>query len=260
MGDAAGPTLEAGTGLPVSPPIFIPAAVLDSPPAKRPWLLAAIALLVVCGVLTLLSLWKTFNLGGSAWEWRAWPYRPLLTAAARPLLVLPFVVIAMLFRRVPARAKAAILAVAILGTTISLVPGFREFHARQHIQPALLSAASALQVPVGLVPVNRPVPGLDSRDNPTPELVASAPDATWFWKPTSPSAGVCASLKAGYALRDGWEFDPALCEAMHASGRVVVALRAYDSKDLPAHPDAVNGTLAVPGVVVIVAPNDGADY
>jgi hypothetical protein len=258
MGDAAGPTLQAGTGLPVSPPIFIPAAVLDSPQARRPWLIAAIALFVVCGVVTLVSLSETFNLAGGDGEWRAWPYRPLLHAAAWPLLFLPFVALAMFLR--PLRARAAILSVAVLVTAISLAAGVRELHARQHIQPALLPAASALQVPAGFVAVARPVPGLWPLDNPSPGLLPSAPDVTWFWKPTSLSAGVCALLKAGYAQRDGWSFDPAMCEAIHTSGRVAVVLRAYDSKDLPAHPDAVNGTLAVPGVVVIVAPNDGADY
>lgn len=260
MGETARPSLEAGAGLPVSPPIFVPAAVLNPPPARGPWLFGALIPFVVCCVLTLLSLVEMFNFGGPDGLWRSWQFRPLLTAGAWPLVFLPFVAVALFPRRVPVRVKAATLSVAVLVTTIMLVNGFREFHARQGIQPALLPALTGLQVPTGFVAVGRPLPGSWPVENSFPDFLPSAPDVTWFWKPTPTSGGACASLTAGYAQRAGWSFDAAQCRAIHISGRVVVALRAYDAKDLPAYPYGSDDMPKVPGVVVVAAPNDGEDY
>src|SRR5438105_4960979 len=101
------------TALPVSPPIFVPAAVTSARAERAPWVVAAAGLSVIGLPITLALAFGTRDGDFQRWSWQ-----PFLPAAGWSVLVMALAAVALAVPRGNVRVKAA-----ILGTALLIVSG-----------------------------------------------------------------------------------------------------------------------------------------
>lgn len=227
--------------LPVSPPIFIPAAVTSQRAERAPWVGVA-AGLGFAALPTTVSLW----FGTQGGDFQPWTWQPFVPAAAWAALVFALAAVALAIPRGNSRVKAAILGSALLLVAGLLTAANVEHHTRSHILPRLLSYGRELPAPTGFEVAGAPTRiAVDDRDG---KRSFADPTLAVTWQ-TTPATEACPLLERQLTGGPGWQGGASLgggCRFIKLSGRIRV-----DVSSGAGTPKTLSSAL------VTISPNDG---
>jgi len=229
----------------------------ELPPRPRTWIVAVVVLSGLCILLAVIAFVGSVDFTHSpSRAWRSWPFQPLVQAALWPIPFLALLSLVLLLRGLPRSGRIAVLVTAVILTAASLTPAFVEMHARLAIRPTLMREAGRVAAPEGVLASGRPHLSLLTYG--TDDDGPGGPQATWFWPLAPGQTSACAAVRSMYEHRPGWSFDSVSCWAISREHRVVILLRPYDEADLTGYAKGMPGSPAVPGVKLVVTPDDGS--